>query len=122
MFENWRQLEFSQILNRGAYRVESSSNRTIEIDRIVDARLVQYLEAAERDGAAECNYGVLQWIAAYVFKRTVTGVRLQVRINPTANNTYTFQAQSSGANLSGVNFRGADQRIAHTRKPGLCRA
>ena len=39
---------------------------------------------------------------AYVFQGTINGVPLQVRINPTGPKSYTFQAEGSGANFSGI--------------------
>ncbi len=39
---------------------------------------------------------------AYVFEGTINGVSIQVRINPTGGNSYTFQAEGSGANFSGI--------------------
>jgi hypothetical protein len=38
----------------------------------------------------------------FVFQGTISGVPLQVRINPTGASSYTLQAQGSGANFSGI--------------------
>jgi hypothetical protein len=38
----------------------------------------------------------------YVFQGVINGVSLQLKITPVGGNTYTLQAQGSGANLTGI--------------------
>ena len=39
---------------------------------------------------------------AYLFQGTINGTPLQVRINTIGSNSYTFQAEGSGAHLRGI--------------------